>query len=207
VSSDRWTRTSTAGSPRRPILAGAASRQSRSGAREQPKTIETQDRAPHVPIEIVALLALVGYAVYRQTRQQEVVGSARFKLAIIYAIAGVVVGGFSRPHTLAEVLVLAVSLALSVVVGLARGRLTRLWAHEGRVYSQGTRLTIGLFLGLVAGKFAIGTACYFLQISDDGGFGEILLMIAVMIAFQAEIIWRRARALGAGASERTRGAT
>ncbi len=159
------------------------------------------------PIEIVALLALVGYAVYRQTRQQEVVGSTRFKLAIIYAIAGVVVGGFSRPHTLAEVLVLAVSLALSVVVGLARGRLTRLWAHEGRVYSQGTRLTIGLFLGLVAGKFAIGTACYFLQISDDGGFGEILLMIAVMIAFQAEIIWRRARALGAGASERTRGAT
>jgi uncharacterized membrane protein YfcA len=159
------------------------------------------------PIEIVALLALVGYAVYRQTRQQEVVGSTRFKLAIIYAIAGVVVGGFSRPHTLAEVLVLAVSLALSVVVGLARGRLTRLWAHEGRVYSQGTRLTIGLFLGLVAGKFAIGTACYFLQISDDGGFGEILLMIAVMIAFQAEIIWRRAGALGAGASERTRGAT
>jgi hypothetical protein len=32
-------------------------------------------------------------------------------------------------------------------------------------------------------------------------------MIAVMIAFQAEIIWRRAGALGAGASERTRGAT
>jgi uncharacterized membrane protein YfcA len=153
------------------------------------------------PIEIVALLALVGYAVYRQTRRHEVVGSARFKLAVIYAIAGVVVGGFSRPHTLAEVLLLVGSLALSVVVGLARGRLTRVWAHEGRVYSQGTPLTIGLFLGLVAGKFAIGTACYFLQISDDGGFGEILVMIAVMIAFQAEIIWRRARALGAGASD------
>lgn len=159
------------------------------------------------PIEIVALLALVGYAVYQQTRQHEVIGSARFKLAVIYAIAGVLVGGFSRPHTLAEVLVLLGSLALSVAVGLARGRLTRVWAHEGRVYSQGTPLTIGLFLGLVAAKFAIGTACYFLQISDDGGFGEILLMIAVMIAFQAEIIWRRARAVGAGASERTRGAT
>jgi hypothetical protein len=149
------------------------------------------------PIEIVALLALVGYAVYRQTRQQEVVGSARFKLAVIYAIAGVVVGGFSRPHTLAEVLALVGSLALSVVVGLARGGLTRLCAHEGRVYSQGTPLTIGLFLGLVAGKFAIGTACYFLHISDDGGFGEILVMIAVMVAFQAELVWRRARALGA----------
>ncbi len=155
------------------------------------------------PIEIVALLALVGYAVHRQTRQHEVVGTSRFTMAVIYAIAGVVVGGFTRPHTVTEVLVLVGSLALSVVVGLARGRLTRLWAHEGRVYSQGTPLTIGLFLGLVAGKFAIGTACYLLHISDDGGFGEILVMIAVMIAFQAEIIWRRAQALGARASDRT----
>ena len=155
------------------------------------------------PIEIITLLALVGYAIYRQTRQHEVVGASRFKLAIIYAIAGVVVGGFSRPHTVAEVLVLVGSLALSVVVGLARGRLTRLWRQNGRVYSQGTPLTIVLFLGLVAAKFAIGTACYFLHISDDGGFGEILVMIAVMIAFQAEIVWRRARVLGARTSDRS----
>jgi hypothetical protein len=101
------------------------------------------------------------------------------------------------------VLVLVGSLALSVIVGLARGRLTRLWAREGRVFSQGTPLTIGLFLGLVAAKFAIGTACYFLNISDNGGFGEILIMIAVMIAFQAELIWRRAQALRAGASDKT----
>ena len=30
------------------------------------------------PIEIVALLALMGYAVYRQTRQQEITGASRF---------------------------------------------------------------------------------------------------------------------------------
>jgi hypothetical protein len=89
------------------------------------------------------------------------------------------------------VLVLGVGLALSVVVGLARLR-----AEVGRVYSKGTPLTIGLFLGLAAAKVAIGTVCYFLKISDDGGFGEVLVMIAIMIAFQAEIVWRRAQALG-----------
>ena len=151
------------------------------------------------PVEIVALLALMGYAVYRQTREQEVIGASRFKMAIVYAVAGVVVGGFSRPHTLAEVLLLVGGVALSVIVGLARGRLTLLWARDGRVFSRGTPLTIGLFLGLVAVKFAVGTACYFLNISDDGGFGEILVMIAIMIAFQAELIWRRAQALSAGA--------
>ena len=114
----------------------------------------------------------------------------------------VVVGGFALPHSVAEGVVLASGLVLGVVVGVARGRLTRLWAEDGRVYSQGTPLTIGLFLGLVAAKFAIGTACYFLKIGDDGGFGEVLVMIAIMIAFQAEIVWRRARALGARASEK-----
>jgi len=46
-------------------------------------------------------------------------------------------------------------------------------------------------------------ACDFLHISGDGGFGEVLVMIAIMIAFQAEIVWRRARVLGARASDRT----
>lgn len=155
------------------------------------------------PLAIVALLAMTGYAIYKQTQKHEVVGSSRFKLAFIYGIVGLAVGGFSRPDGWAEVLVLVVSLALSAVVGLARGRLSRLWAEGGRVWSQGTPLTIGLFLGLVVVKFAIGTACYFLKISDDGGFGEILVMIAIMVAFQAEIVWRRAQPLGARTSDKT----
>jgi hypothetical protein len=155
----------------------------------------------------VALLAMTAYAIYMHTQKHEVVGSSRFMLAIIYGIVGLAVGGFSRPNTTADVVVLVGSLVLSVVVGLARGRLTRLWAEDGRVWSQGTPLTIGLFLGLVVVKFAIGTACYFLKISDDGGFGEILIMIAVMIAFQAEIVWRRARSMGARMSDKATAAS
>ena len=49
----------------------------------------------------------------------------------------------------------------------------------------------------MAVKFALGTAAYFLHVSDDGGFGEVLFMIAIMVAFQAEIVWRRAQSLGA----------
>jgi len=147
------------------------------------------------PIEIILLVVLAGYAIYRQTLRSEVVGAARFKLAIIYGLVGLAVGGFSRPHDGVEGILLVASVVLSVVVGVARGRLTKLWTEDGRIFSQGTALTIALFIGLVVVKFGLGTVAYFLGSSDDGGFGEVLVMIAVMIAFQAEIIWRRARPL------------
>ena len=153
------------------------------------------------PLAIIALLALTGYAIYRQSQRHEVTARGRFKMAIIYAVAGLVVGGFSQPDGTAEWSLLVISIALSVGVGLARGRLTRMWTEDrpdGRhVIAQGTVVTIGLFVGMVVVKFGLGTWAYFNNVSDDGGFGEILIMIAVMIAFQAELVWRRARALGA----------
>jgi len=149
------------------------------------------------PGELLMILALTGCAVYQQTRRHEVVGRTRFKLAIIYLIIGLVSGGFNLPPNALSVLFLVISLALSLVVGVVRGRFTRVWNEAGHVYSQGTRLTVGLFLALVASKFVLGTIAYFADVSDDGGVGEVLLMIGLMVAVQAELIWRRAQALGA----------
>jgi len=147
--------------------------------------------------EILILVAMMGYAIYMQTKRHEVVGDSRFKLAIIYGVVGLAVGGMSLPEQPFEIGLLVAGLLLSIVVGLARGRYTRVWAEDGRVYSQGTAFTITLFVLLVVTKFAMGTAAYFLGLSDGGGFGEILLMIALMVAFQAQIIWVRGRSLGA----------
>lgn len=136
---------------------------------------------------------------YRQSVRHEVSARARFKLAIIYAIVGIAAGGFYVPPDALSWITLALSLLASVVVGVARGRLTRLYREpDGRIYSQGTPLTIGLFLLLVGGKFALGAWLYFQQAHPHGGFGEILLMIAAMVAMQAQIVWHRAQALSGG---------
>ena len=156
--------------------------------------------------EIVAILALVAWSVYRQTRTTEVQAESRFKMAIIYAIVGVSVGGFDRPSGPAGYGMIAIGLALSLVVGLARGRLTRVWADvQGRVFYQGTGVTVGLFLGLVAVKFSLGVLAWFAHINDGAGFGEVLVMIAIMIAVQAQIVYRRAETLTRAASRQPAG--
>ena len=148
------------------------------------------------PTEIVALLALTCWAIYKQTQTAEVVNQGRFKMAIVYAVVGLCVGGFARPTGAAAWALLLAGFALSAAVGLCRGRLTPLWRDlEGRVWRRGNVTTVSLFLALVATKFALGTVAYFTHVNDGAGFGEVLVMIAIMIAVQAEIIRRRATAL------------
>jgi len=147
------------------------------------------------PTELLIILAMTGYAVYQQTRRHELNGAKRFKLAIIYIVVGLCVGGMHLPNSPLAVLFLGLSIALSLVVGLVRGRLTTLWVEDGRMYSQGTALTVGLFLGMIAVKFGLGTIAYFAHVNESGGIGEILLMVGVMVAVQAQMIWNRAQRL------------
>jgi hypothetical protein len=148
------------------------------------------------PIEIVAILALTGYAVYKQSRTSEVADAGRFKMAIIYGIVALCVGGFVVPRGYEATSLLAASVLLSVVVGTARGVLTPIWiGADGRMMRRGTALTVGLFLAMVATKFAMGAYASVTHVPDGAGFGEVMLMIAIMVAVQAEIVHRRARAI------------
>ncbi len=148
------------------------------------------------PIEIAAILAMTAYAIYQQTITREVTAKGRFKMAVIYTVIGVAVGGFMLPAGALGWGLLFLSLAVSAVVGVIRGRRTDVWMQpDGRVVRKGNAVTITLFLGLIAAKFALGTLAYFAHVSDGAGFGEIMVMIAIMIAVQAEIVYRRSQTL------------
>jgi hypothetical protein len=148
--------------------------------------------------ELVALLALTGFAIYKQTQTSQVTDRGRFKMAITYAVIGIAVGGFALPTGALAWALLALSFGLSAVVGLYRGRLTPMWVEGGHVWRKGNALTVSLFLALVAVKFGLGTVAYLTHVHDGAGFGEVLVMIAIMIAVQAEIVRGRAAALTAG---------
>jgi hypothetical protein len=147
------------------------------------------------PFDLLVILALVGYAVYRQTRKHELVGRSRFRLAIIYGVVGLVIGGITVPRGGTALALFAASIALSLVVGWVRGRYTRIWREGDALFAQGTAFTVTLFLLLVAAKFGLGTIAYVTHVTADSGLGEIMIMIAVMVAVQAEYVWRRAQSL------------
>src|SRR5664279_3842936 len=144
---------------------------------------ESMEQSTMTPVQILILAALCVFAVYRQSRRSEVIGASRFKLALIYAAVGVVAGGFTVPRHLSSWALLA-GFSLSAVVGVARGKLSRVWLDaDGRVYSQGTALTIGLFIALVGSKFALGALEYVEHARPaGGGFGEVMLVVALMVA-------------------------
>ncbi|WP_313080121.1 hypothetical protein [Atlantibacter sp.] len=148
--------------------------------------------------QILLLIALTCWSVYKQTIRTEVNGKGRFKMAKIYGIVGLVVGGFYLPTDAIAWATVVLSVGASALVGVMRGNLTRLTVEEGKVFSQGSALTIGLFLGLVAFKFLLGTWLYFNHPQPHNGFGEILVLIAIMVAVQAQIVWLRAQKVVAG---------
>ena len=69
------------------------------------------------------------------------------------------------------------------------------WQNDGRIFTRGTSVTIGLFVGLVVLKFALGAFAYLTHTPYESGIGSVLGMVGLMLAVQAELIWRRAGAL------------
>lgn len=149
-------------------------------------------------IHILILLAMVSYAIYKQTRASLAGGPGRFKMALIYGAVGVVtivIGGWHAPEPLGWVFLVG-GILLSAIVGIARGVLTRVWVGaDGAPLRQGTWLTISLFIALLAIKVASGIYAEWIGIDTGANFGEILVVVAVMIAVQSEIVSRRALVL------------
>lgn len=147
-------------------------------------------------LEIVVVGAMTAYAIYRQTVLSEVATTNRFTLAIGYGIVGLVAVGFAPPRGAVGYTVLVMGLVVSAAVGLVGGRRTDIWMEpDGRIVRKGSAATILLFLGPVAARVGIGVLFLVAGIADRAGFGEILVMIAIMVGIPAQLVYRRRRKL------------
>lgn len=146
--------------------------------------------------EIVAIMAITAFAVDRQTVLSEVVTRNRFTPAIAYGIVGILVGGFALPHGAIGYGLLVAGLALSAVIGVIRGYRTDVWMElDGRIVRKGNAVTVLLFLVAVAAMLALDAVADVTDVAGGAGLGKIVLMIAAMVAIQAEIVHRRRQRL------------
>lgn len=89
--------------------------------------------------QILMLIALTCWSVYKQTIRTEVNGKGRFKMAKIYGIVGLVVGGFYLPTDAIAWATVVLSVGASALVGVMRGNLTRLTLRTVKSSARGMR--------------------------------------------------------------------
>jgi hypothetical protein len=144
----------------------------------------------------LVLAVLLPWSLWRQMHAHQITREGLIKLPLIFAAVGVLgLGTQDIPTDAAAAVYMAVSLALSVSLGIWRGAVIPVWRNAaGDWMSQGNRLTITLWILLIAAKFAMGTVASITGWFPATGTGEIFLFLGISFAAQNVIVARRSLA-------------
>ena len=157
---------------------------------------------------VLVLAVLLPWSLSRQIREHRITRPRLIRLPLIFAAVGLL--GLSTadlPTDAIAAAYVAVSLAVSVLLGVWRGAVIPVWkTPAGEWRSKGNRLTIALWVVLIFTKFLMASVA-----SSEGWFpatatGEVFLFLAVSIGAQNLVVARRTIAghIGASASRRRR---
>ena len=126
------------------------------------------------PIEIVLILAVIGYVLVRRMIGEAAQAKRMLILPAILAIIGLTQAG-PVLHSPVALLFLLVSGALSVVIGALRGASVRISNRNGLAFVQYTWVTVALWVANIAVKF--GGNVVFGQIDPHAaGLGNSLFL-------------------------------
>ena len=148
-------------------------------------------------------LAAFAFLLYRQVQRRPIGGRGRGTVRrgeialVLLAVGAIELASFAqhRHFGAASVAILCASFAVGGALGVARGFAVRLWSENGRLYRQGTAITVVLWLvgvGLpLAGERLIERA------GGPAGAGQatLLLYLALAVTVQTLVLRRRVRAL------------
>lgn len=147
--------------------------------------------------EVVIALAVVGLVIVRQVQPRPVSARGLLLLPVILIVIGATEVTRAAPRgqslTGAQSAWLAADLAVSAVLGAARGFTVRLFEQAGELWRRGTKLTLMLWLATIAARLVIsvvGSHHGAGKVLDDG----LLLTLGVTLGAQYGVVmWRGAR--------------
>jgi hypothetical protein len=142
---------------------------------------------------LLVLLVLLPWSIWRQMHAHAITRESLIKLPLIFAAVGVAgLGTRDIPTDAAAVGYLALSLALSLFFGVWRGNRISIWRDKaGDWISQGNRLTLTLWVALLATKFGLGTIASITDWFPGEHAGEVFLFLAFSFLAQNLVVARR----------------
>ncbi len=148
----------------------------------------------------IVLAILLPWSLYRQMHEHPVTREGLIKLPLIFAAIGLL--GWTaqdNPTDAAAAGYMALSLGLSVGLGIWRGAVIPTWRNAaGDWMSKGNRLTITLWIVLIAAKFVMGTIASITGWFPASGTSEVFLFLGISFAAQNLVVARRTIARDTG---------
>jgi hypothetical protein len=148
-------------------------------------------------IEILAVLAIIGYVIFRQVQGEPLRGRRAVVLPAILTVIGLVnLRGGGAHLTAADITCLAAGAAGSAATGLALGAVTRLQARGGYLWAQLPLRGLWLWAALVAWRVAMVALASGLHAHVAASSATLLFSLGVNRLAQAAVIVPRALAMG-----------
>ena len=149
------------------------------------------------PLSILLVITAVGYVLWNRM-QGRPLNIRRPVLAIILTVLGITdLTGPSAPHlTPKDVAFLLVSVAMSAVLGAARGVTIELYPQQGELWQRYRRSTVGLWIVLFGSKLVLLVIARAAHALPGGGTNSLLFSLGVSLLAEAAVVGLRALSTG-----------
>jgi peptidoglycan/LPS O-acetylase OafA/YrhL len=165
-------------------------------------TLATTHAASHSeipsPVTILLVVAAVGYVLWSRMQGRPLKLRRMLLLPVVLVVLGIVdLTGSSAPHlTSKDIAFLVVSLALSIVLGAARGATIELYPKQGELWQRYRKSTVALWIALIAAKLILIAIASAAGASAGSGTSTLLLTLGVSLLAEAAIVVPRALSTG-----------
>jgi hypothetical protein len=149
-------------------------------------------------IEILAVIGIIGYVIFKQIRGEALRGKRAVVLPVILTVIGYTdLHGTNGAHlSHADLVCLVIGVAGSALIGLAFGAVTRLQEHDGYLWAQLPVAGLWLWGAMFAWRAVVFLLANSMHAHIAASSSTLLFSLGVNRLAQAAVIVPRAMAMG-----------
>lgn len=145
------------------------------------------------PLTILLVIAAVGWVLWSRLKGQPL----RARRLLILPVVLIVIGATDLPHlTRTDIVFLVVSVAVSVVLGAARGATIELYPLQGELWQRYRISTVVLWASLIVTKVVLMGVASAFHASAGGGTNSLLVTLGASLVAEAAVVGPRALSTG-----------